>query len=149
MGVYTINGMRSALKLEPLKVTKARQYTDRPNLFKEVDETTAYELVFPNNIRAKGMTSVGKGYNHLHINCEHGWYETRPMQTYSGVTGYRSDGRFINKHIANQQAKQMDDDALCLLENKEFMIPPSEGLKDIRIIEAIIESAKRETEVDL
>jgi glucose-fructose oxidoreductase len=36
----------------------------------------------------------------------------------------------------------MDDDALALLENRKMMIPGEEGLKDIRIIEAIIQSAE-------
>lgn len=142
MGVYTINGIRNALGIEPVSVLKARQYTDRPTLFEEVDEHTTYELQFPNQIKAKGMTSVGNGYNHLRINCENGWYETRPMQTYSGVVGQTSDGKRINAYLPNQQGKQMDDDALALLENREMPINPNEGLKDIRVIEAIIKSAR-------
>lgn len=149
MGVYTINGMRNVLAAEPLKVVSARQYTDRPNLFTEVDETTEYVLQFPNGVTGVGKTSVGEGMNHLRVECKNGWYETRPMQAYSGVTARRSDGKPISTYLQNQQANQMDDDARALIANKAFMIHPSEGLKDIRVIEAIIESAKTGKSIDV
>lgn len=141
MGVYTVNGIRNATNLYPKRVLEARQYTDRPNLFKEVDETTEYVLEFENGLKAFGETSVGKSYNHLIVSCETGSYETRPMQTYGGVQGSRSDGVLLNKTIPNQQANQMDNDALALLEGRKMMIAGEEGLKDVRIIEAIIKAA--------
>ena len=141
MGVYTVNGMRYATDLFPKRVISARQYTDRPQYFKEVDETTEYILEFEGGLKGYGKTSVGASINHLKVECERGHYELRPMQSYSGVEGSRSDGVLLNKYIANQQARQMDDDALSLLENKKMMISGEEGLKDIRIIEAIIQSA--------
>ncbi len=147
MGVYTVNGLRNGLKMEPLSVLNAKQYTDRPELFQEVDETTEYTLQFPNGIEATGQTSVGKNYNHLRINAQNGWYEMRPMQTYNGVAGSRSDGVKLDQYVENQQAIQMDDDAKAIKENREMMINPLEGLKDIRVIEAIIESAKTGKEV--
>lgn len=141
MGVYTVNGIRNALNLEPLEVRSARQYSSRPHLFREVDETTEYELLFPGKVSAHGQTSVGESMNHLRVICETGHYEMRPMQTYSGVKGSRSDGLQLNTHLPNQQARQMDDDALALLSDREMSIHPSEGLKDVRIIEAIMRSA--------
>ena len=149
IGVYTVNGMRNALKMEPIEVTSARQYANRPSLFKEVDETTEYILKFPNGITGKGKTSVGENINHLRVTCEKGWYETRPMQTYSGVSGSRSDGIQLDQYLSNQQANQMDDDALAILENRELMIQPAEGLKDIRVIEAIIKSADTNQRVQI
>jgi predicted dehydrogenase len=142
MGVYTVNGMRYATNLFPKSVISARQYTDRPHLFKEVDETTEYVLEFENGLLAYGKTSVGQSINLLKVTCEKGHYELKPMQSYNGVQGSRSDGVLLNTYIANQQAKQMDDDALALLENRTMMIAGEEGLKDIRIIEAIIRSAE-------
>ena len=149
MGVYTVNGLRNATQAEPIEVISARQYADRPALFKEVDETTTYKLLLSNGIEANGKTSVGENTNHLKVTCARGWYEMRPMQTYSGVNGRRSDGVLINQYLPNQQAKQMDDDALALIHGKSFQIDPMEGLKDIRIIEAIIKSANTGQSVKL
>lgn len=149
MGVYTVNGIRYATNMFPKRVLSAQQYTDRPHLFKEVDETTEYVLEFENGLKAVGETSVGKNINHLKVFCENGHYEMSPMQTYGGVKGSRSDGLLLNQSIPNQQAKQMDDDASAILENRPMMISGEEGLKDIRIIEAIIKAAELGSSVEI
>lgn len=149
MGVYTVNGMRYATGVYPKRVLSARQYANRPELFKEVDETTEYVLEFENGLKGYGKTSVGETMNLLKVTCEKGHYELSPMQSYGGVQGSRSDGFLLNKPIANQQAKQMDDDALALLEGRKMMIAGEEGLKDIRIIEAIIKSAEKNMAIEI
>ena len=35
----------------------------------------------------------------------------------------------------------MDDDALAIMQNKPMLVPGEEGLRDIRIVEAIYKSA--------
>ncbi|MEL6989343.1 MAG: Gfo/Idh/MocA family oxidoreductase, partial [Bacteroidota bacterium] len=142
MGVYTVNGMRYATNLMPKKVISAAHSTTKPQYFKEVDETTEYVLEFENGILGYGRTSVGESINHLKVECEKGYYELRPMQTYGGVVGSRSDGVLLDTHLPNQQAKQMDDDAKSLLAGEKMLIDPEEGLKDIHIINGIFESAK-------
>ena len=149
MGVYTINGMRYATNLFPKRVLSAKQFTTRPHLFKEVDETTEYILEFENGLKGYGKTSVGASMNLLKVTCETGDYELSPMQSYGGVKGSRSDGFLLNKPIDNQQAKQMDDDALALLEGRAMLIKGEEGQKDIRIIEAIIQAAEEGTSVEI
>lgn len=143
MGVYTINGIRYATGEMPISVKSARQYANRPALFKEVDETSEYVLEFESGIIAKGKTSVGENFNHLKVQCENGDYELSPMQAYGGVQGKTSDGTLLNKPISNQQARQMDNDALAILNNKPVLVPGIEGLKDIRILEAIKEAATK------
>jgi glucose-fructose oxidoreductase len=51
--------------------------------------------------------------------------------------------------IANQQAKQMDDDALALIERRAVLAPGEEGLQGVRIISAIQEAASTGQTVDL
>ncbi|MEM9836803.1 MAG: Gfo/Idh/MocA family oxidoreductase [Bacteroidota bacterium] len=136
MGVYAINALRYGSGLEPIAVRKAQQtIPDR------VDVTTSFEMLFPGGIVAQGKTSVVENINQLRVNCEKGWYELVPLQTYTGVQGQTSDGTLLNLPIENQQAKQMDDDALSILNNTEVLVPGLEGLKDIRIVQAIKESA--------
>jgi len=149
MGVYTVNGMRYATNLFPKRVLSAKQYANRPDLFKEVDETTEYVLEFENGLKGFGKTSVGETCNLLKVTCEKGHYELSPMQSYNGVEGSRSDGVLLDTYIENQQAKQMDDDALAILEGREMMIAGEEGLKDIRIIEAIIKAASTSSVVEI
>jgi len=141
MGVYSLNAMRYATGLEPIAVT-AQQSTNRPEIFTEVDETTIFQLEFPEGILANGKTSFGESLNDLSVQCERGDYYLRPFQAYSGIKGKASDGTLLNQVIPNQQAKQMDDDALAIMEQKDVLVPGEEGMRDITIVEAIYRSAK-------
>ncbi len=140
MGVYTINAARYSTGLEPLAVS-ATQSTRRPQIFDEVDETTRFKMEFPNGIVVDGKTSFGENLNNLEVNCKNGWYYLRPMQAYSGVQGKTSDGKILSPMGKNQQAVQMDDDALAIINDQNVMVPGEEGLKDIAIVEKIKESA--------
>lgn len=148
MGVYPLNAARYCTHEEPIAVT-ARHETTEPDRFSEVDETTIYELEFPNGATAKCATSLTQGMNRLHVDCREGWYRLEPFQSYSGIRGKTSDGRRLNQSIPSQQARQMDDDALAILNNKPMMVPGEEGLKDIRVVEAIFEAAERGDKVEI
>ncbi len=148
MGVYPLNACRYATGLEPLSVT-ARHEITRPEIFNEVDETTYFTLEFPQGIRAEGITSLGKSMNRLHVDCENGWYELEPFQAYSGIRGRTSDGKTLDKTIPNQQAAQMDDDALAIINKKPVLVPGEEGRRDIHIVEAIYKAAASGNRVTL
>lgn len=140
MGVYPLNAARYSTGMEPVAVT-ATQTTKRPQMFDEVDETTIFDLEFPGGIMANCRTSFGESMNNLEVNCEDGWYYLRPFQSYSGVSGKASDGTVLEPFGKNQQAVQMDDDALAILNDTPVMVPGEEGMKDIVIVEKIYESA--------
>ncbi|MEM9391746.1 MAG: Gfo/Idh/MocA family oxidoreductase, partial [Bacteroidota bacterium] len=90
MGVYPINALRYAGGMKPLAVVKARHETTRPDIFTEVDETTYFTLEFPGGVIGEGATSFGHNWNELRVNCENGWYELSPFQSYSGIRGTTS-----------------------------------------------------------
>ena len=141
MGVYSLNAARYATGLEPIAVT-AHQSTSRPEIYTEVDETMVFDLEFPGGIRAACETSFGKNMNTLQVNASQGWYKLAPFQSYSGIKGTTSDGKQLDASIPNQQARQMDNDALSILNNSPVLVPGEEGLKDIRVVEAIYRSAR-------
>jgi glucose-fructose oxidoreductase len=148
MGVYSLNAARYASGLEPVSVT-ARASTTRPEIYKEVEETMDFELEFPGGAMAKCKTSFGENLNDLNVNFKNGWYKLSPFQAYSGARGVTSDGLRLNATLPNQQAKQMDDDALAFLNKKKVLVPGEEGLKDIRIVEAIYRSAAEKNRIQL
>lgn len=141
MGVYSLNAARYATGEEPIAVV-AREYTDEPERFSKADETTMFQLEFPSGALANCMTSLGMNINLLDITAENGWYKLRPFQSYRNVKGETSKGQALNQHIENQQTKQMDDNALAILNDTDVIVPGEEGLKDIRVLEAIQKSAK-------
>jgi glucose-fructose oxidoreductase len=140
MGVYPLNAARYATGLEPIAVT-AKASTTRPEIYTEVEETMFFNLEFPGGVTANCEASFGKGMNNLEITCTNGWYNLAPFQAYSGITGITSDGIHLNVSIPNEQAKQMDEDALAIITNKPVLVPGEEGRKDIRVVEAIHKSA--------
>ena len=149
MGVYPLNAARYTTGEEPVAVLAAQHSTNRPKIYHEVDETTTFSLAFPSGAVARCKTSFGENMNYLRANCEKGWYELKPFQSYSGIKGKTSDGKLFNAIIPNQQAKQMDDDAISIINQQPMLVPGEEGLRDIRIVEAIYRSAAQNKRVGL
>lgn len=148
MGVYPLNATRYATGLEPIAVT-AKKSTTRPEIYKEVEETIEFDLEFPGGTVAHCETSLGKNMNELMVNCEKGWYKLSPFQAYTNIKGETSDGKLLDASIPNQQARQMDDDSLAIMNNKPLIAPGEEGLKDIRVVEAIHKAADQNKRITI
>lgn len=142
MGVYPINAARYSTGMEPIAAS-GRQWSERTDMYSDVDEFTEFELEFPNGIFVKGETSFGKSMNYLNVECTDGWYRLEPMQSYSGVQGETSDGTQLPPDPNHQQARQMNNDALAIKENHNPIAPGEDGLADIRIVQAIMESSQK------
>ncbi|WP_370175834.1 Gfo/Idh/MocA family protein [Leeuwenhoekiella palythoae] len=146
MGVYPINAMRYATGLEPISLTASHE-TQRPDLFLNgAPEITYFDLKFPNGITAKGRVTYADNVNFLKVNCADGNYELAPFQSYNGVSGSTSDGKYLAPCECNQQAIQMDDDALAIMNDKPMISPGIEGLRDIQIVEAALASGRNNGE---
>ena len=143
MGVYAIQGARLGTGLEPVGVMTAKTSTNRPQIYKNgLDETTTATLAFPGNIMVDIKTSFGENINYLNINCEKGEIKVSPYQAYAGVTADSPLGEIKHPYsVPWQQAKQMDDDANSIMQQKSMLVPGEEGMRDIKIVEAIYKSA--------
>jgi len=117
-----------------------QEKTTRPEIYHRADETTIFQLEFPSGALANCATSLGMSMNYLNVTAEKGWYKLDPFQSYSGIQGESSKGK-LNLKIPNQQAKQMDDDALAIMNNTALIVPGEEGWRDIKVVEAIHLSA--------
>ena len=140
MGVYCLNAARYVTGMEPIAVF-AQEFNNDPVRFEKADMTTNFQLEFQGGVIANCTTSIGMNVNYLNVTATKGWYNLVPFQQYSGIKGTTSNG-VLDKVIPNQQARQMDDDALAILNNTEVIVPGEEGLKDIRVVEVIQKSAK-------
>ena len=148
MGVYALQGARLATAEEPISVL-ARSSTTRPEIYHEVEETMMFQLEFPSGALAACHTSFGIQMNYLQVNYEKGWLKMEPHSSYRGNKGSMSNGTEINFPLENQQAKQMDEDAMAIMNNTDLIVPGEEGLRDIRVVEAIYKSAKKNCLVKL
>jgi glucose-fructose oxidoreductase len=150
MGVYVLQGARLATGEEPISVT-AQQFTTRPDIYKNgLDETTMAQLVFPSGARAAVQTSYGMNMNFLHVTTAKGTLRVEPYSAYNGLKGGSPLGSFEHKYdVPWQQMTQMDNDARAIIDKKPVLVPGEEGLRDIRIVEAIYQAARTGKEVRL
>lgn len=63
-----------------------------------------------------------------------------PQSGYNGNTGSMSDRTVIHVPIKSRQARQLDEDRLAILHNTSLIAPGEDGLRDIRVMEAIYKS---------
>ncbi|MDJ1467948.1 Gfo/Idh/MocA family protein [Xanthocytophaga flava] len=138
IGIYALQGSRYTVGEEPVSVWAQEFKTDSVK-FKEVDETILWQLKFPGGAVANSSCSYAAGLERLFATCEDGWFEMGPCYGYGAIKGRTSKGD-MNLPQLNHQAAQMDDFAQCILTNKPTRTPGEEGLKDMRVIEAIYRS---------
>ncbi|PIQ21054.1 MAG: glucose-fructose oxidoreductase [Cytophagales bacterium CG18_big_fil_WC_8_21_14_2_50_42_9] len=143
MGVYSIQGARMGTGMEPIAIVSAKTSTTRPEVYKNgLDETAVATLEFPGGVLADIKTSYGENINYLNISCQKGDIKIAPYQAYAGVKGSSPLGEINHPYeVPWQQAKQMDDDAQAIMQKKPMLAPGEEGLRDIRIVEAIYKAA--------
>jgi len=147
MGVYCIQAARYSTQMEPLAVT-AQSILYRPEAFDGVDECMNFELYFPENVTAYLTTSFYNNVNFLHVASERGWYSLMPFSSYSGLQGFSSKGPFSFDQ-PNQQAVQMDETAFRIKSGMPMRVPGEEGLRDMRIIEALRQAVIRKERIDI
>jgi glucose-fructose oxidoreductase len=151
MGVYAIQGARFGAGAEPVAVVSAKTSTTRPDVYKNgLDETTEAVLQFPGGVMADIKTSFGENINSLDVWFEKGVLNVKPYQSYAGIRAKSPLGEIYNDYaVPWQQARQMDDDALAIATGKPMLVPGEEGLRDIRIVEAIYKAAASGQQVSL
>jgi predicted dehydrogenase len=78
-----------------------------------------------------------------------GTFGLEPALYYHGLRGFRSDGQPFTFPDIDQFAAEMDDFARCVREGRPTSVPGEEGLRDVRIIEALYRSAATGRDVRL
>lgn len=138
VGIYAIQAARYCTGEEPIAVT-AQEFKTDPVKFKDIDETIFWQMEFPSGAVSNSTTSYASDVERLFISAENGWLELSPAYGYGPLAGRTHQGQ-LNLPIVNHQAMQLDDFATCLSENRESTVNGEEGLKDMKIIEAIYRS---------
>jgi predicted dehydrogenase len=140
VGIYCINASRYATGEEPISVI-AQAIKTEPEIYKDIEETLQWELTFPSGAIARGMSSYAFNAHKLAIHYEKGNLEMEPAYDYGPLKGKTHLG-VMNFPHTHHQALQLDGIADSILNNKPFLTPGEEGLKDQTIMEAIIKAAK-------
>jgi predicted dehydrogenase len=151
IGIYSINGARYMVGEEPVWVTAQETKTD-PVKFKEgVDETILFQLGFPSGAVASCLsTYMINNLDRFFLDGEQGYAELLPATGYGPIKGRTSKGELTQPHSTHQTV-QMDEMAGIILEGKQPIVPVDgrEGLKDMKIIDAIFEAVRTGKKVSL
>ena len=151
IGIYSINGARYMLGEEPIWVTAQETKTD-PVKFKEgVDETIQFQMGFPSGAVASCLSTYAMRHlDRFFLNGEKGYAEMQPSTGYGPIEGRTHKGELTQPHITHQTL-QMDGMAQLIFEGVQPIVPVDgeEGLKDLKIIDAIYEAVKTGKKVEL
>jgi glucose-fructose oxidoreductase len=140
LGIYVVQEACMGAAATPIAVTARELAKRRPEFFVDVEESIAWTMEFENGARCAGFTSYNDNRNEFRAEFRSGWFDLRPAFNYNGLAGATSKGALAITPV-NQQAAQMDDFALCVLEARESRVGAGMGRRDMAIIEAIYASA--------
>jgi len=146
MGIYCLNAARYLFRDEPLEVYAA-QASGQDARFREVDEMTTALLRFPGNRLAQMTASLGAAdVSELRVVGTKGDIRIDPAYEYAGERRefITIDGK--TKQITVSKRDQFAPELLhfshCILANQEPEPSGREGLADVRILQAMVQSAK-------
>jgi predicted dehydrogenase len=149
VGLYCLNAARFITGEEPVEITaRIVQPTDDPR-FKEVEDLCSFTLRFPSGILA--TCSSGYSYHEnrfLRLMGSEAWAGLDPAFSYdnlilqigrrNGQSNAMEQRRWSPK---NQFALEMDAFAEAIAHDRIPLTPGEEGLQDMRIMQAIYQSA--------
>jgi predicted dehydrogenase len=143
IGIYSLQALRYLSGQEPVEVTA--KITNPPNdpRFKDVEDTVDFTLRFPSGLEGKGTSGYSwePGKSQYEVVFEKGTLRAQP------ATAYRNnrltlDGQPVQVEANDQFIAQVEHFSDCIRNRRRVKTPGEEGLRDIRIIQAIYEAAR-------
>ena len=148
IGIYALQAVRYVTGEEPVSVSARATITDRVK-FKDIDETLAFSMTFPSGVVASCVSTYAAHVSRVDVATDGGQFGLEPALYYHGIKGFRSDGKSFTFPDIDQFAAEMDDFAACVRDGKPTRVPGEEGLRDVRIIDALYRSAATGRDVKL
>ncbi|MDB5232929.1 MAG: Gfo/Idh/MocA family oxidoreductase [Chitinophagaceae bacterium] len=143
LGIYCIQSSRYVLGEEPISVTAQFGPNTNKKLFSEVEASINWQMNFPGGAVCSAASSYNYNVDRFFASADEGQFEMSPGLSYGPFKGKTSNGE-LNFPEINQQATQLDAIGKLIIENKYLPshITGEEGLKDIKIIEAVYAAAR-------
>jgi predicted dehydrogenase len=151
IGIYAINGARYMVGEEPTWVTAQETKTNFEKFKEGVDETITFQFGFASGAQASCLSTYNmNNLDRFYLNGEKGWAEMQPSTGYGPIKGRTNKGELDFPHVTHQTV-QMEEFSAIILQGKVPTVPVDgeEGLKDLKIIDAIYEAVKSGKKVAL
>jgi predicted dehydrogenase len=149
IGIYCLNGTRFTLGEEPIEVNARIVTNSNDPRFKEVEESVYWTMLFPSGVVATLSTSYA-----MHSTTNFGAHGDRGLAYMQNAYGYSGQRLFLDNTVNGRHAlaeirfgepdhfaTELDHFALCIRNDVKPRTPGEEGLQDMKIIEAIYQSA--------
>ena len=98
---------------------------------------------------ASCVSTYAAHVSRVDVATDGGKFGLEPALYYHGIKGFRSDAKPFAFPDIDQFAAEMDDFAICVRDGKPTRVPGEEGLRDVRIIDALYRSAAAGRDVKL
>lgn len=151
IGIYAINGARYMIGEEPIWVTAQETKTDTKKFAEGVDETIQFQMGFPSGAIASCLSTYNmNNLDRFFLNGEKGFAELQPSTGYGPIEGRTHLGPLTQAHRTHQTI-QMDEMAGIILNGNHAIVPVdgAEGVRDLRIIDAIYQACQSGQKVSL
>lgn len=142
LGVYCVQAARYILGEEPISVTAQYGPVTNKAKYSEVEESITFQMNFMSGAVSTHSTTNNCGIDRVYASAEKGSFELSPAISYGPFVGKSSNG-VMNFPQINQQATQCDEISKVILSG-QFLpehIKGEEGLKDLKVLEAIYKAA--------
>ena len=145
VGIYCLNFARYVSGEEPVTVS-AQSFQDKSDpRFQEVESSMTFTLKFPSGALAACTTSYEHaGVSRFHYMTDRAIVQCDPAFGYGGLTmGVRSGNKddMLDIPNINQFAAEIDHFAVCVTGDQTRGTPGEEGLRDLKIMMKLYESA--------
>lgn len=143
LGIYCVQGAVYTMGKKPIAVKAEFGEVTHPAYFRDVEQSVKWEMEFEDGVVADCETSYADPEEKklLSGEAENGWWKLDPAYSYEGKKGETSEGKMDYPNVY-EQVNQMDSQADSFRNNQESIVPGEMGVRDMKIIMAIYESAK-------
>lgn len=141
VGIYALQGACYVTGEDPVEVL-ATETKMLPEVYGEVDETLCWTMKFPSGVIANCSTSYTAPVNRLFVAGDKGWGEISPAYGYFDQVTLRTHEGPTDLPQIDHFAAEMDHFAEACRGETKLLFPGEMGLRDVRVMTAIYESAK-------
>jgi predicted dehydrogenase len=151
LGVYCINTTRWLAGEDPVDVTARAWHRDKAR-FHDVEEGISFRLQFPSGLIVQGTSTYAAApSSFIFIQGSKGWISLTPAFPFDEVrvlTG-KIEGRWLEKKfkLIDEFAPEIDAFAKAIQKKGSVEADGEQGLRDMKIIDAIYEAAKKQTSI--
>ncbi|MEM9981562.1 MAG: Gfo/Idh/MocA family oxidoreductase [Bacteroidota bacterium] len=155
IGIYSVQACRLVANADPVEVSAFSFSTPNDERFKEVEENVSFMMRFADGLLATGSASWHYSLqNYYRVGATEGYVQLEPASSNTGLRmliketnpTFKGERFFAD---VDQIPAMFDHFSTCILEDKPPMTDGAEGLRDLKIIEALYQSIAQNKPVKL